>query len=603
MLCPAPKRNDFAATAAAVRHSYCIAVVRAKTPSWGGGCRGRRNRSVPPGNVPPALPPREDKATVDTAVRILIALVIAVFSLLPSASAATAEPTATSGQLFTETGPHPGEGYRIADDAGIPFWSEFQRLGGVSALGYPISRRFTLDGFVSQATQRAILQWRPNQGRVALVNILDRLHDAGLDDLLAASYATPRPLPEGFDTGKSPSQVVLDRLALLDVDPALRAAYFAVPNPLERFGLPTSRVTDMGNHFAVRLQRTVLQHWKIDVPWARAGTVTPANAGDLARLAGLIPAAALVPEPAGAEAAPSAAAALDAIRQATVQVISSPAGQGTGFILRADGFIVTANHVVAGASGYTVVLPDGRRVSAELVGRDVLLDVAVLKVAAGNLAVASLGDSATLVPGDTVVALGHGAPRPAVLQTAQGKVIALSAGDGPGGTHRPGDFILSDVPLAPGFSGGPLVDTGGRVVGMNTAVISAGRGPNRTQQSLSVAVNAILPVATQIVAEGTVRPVSLGVTAADLTLDMARGYNLPVEGGALVVDVESGSPAAAADLQAGDVITGIAGVPVAGAADLGAAMDRHVPGDSLALDVLANDGERRTASVVLAAAT
>src|SRR5581483_6560851 len=96
---------------------------------------------------------------------------------------------------------------RVSDEGGIGMWSEFQRLGGVAALGYPISQRFMLDGYVSQATQKYILQWRPELGQATFVNVFDRLHDLGQDSALQSSYQIPPPLdPAVFDAGKSPDQ-------------------------------------------------------------------------------------------------------------------------------------------------------------------------------------------------------------------------------------------------------------------------------------------------------------------------------------------------------------------------------------------------------------
>lgn len=194
------------------------------------------------------------------------------------------------GRFFDETG-----GFTVSNAEGIPFWDEFRALGGVDALGYPVSRRFTLDGFTVQAFQKAILQWRPEVRRAYFVNVLDRLSQAGQDDWLLVHRMTPRPSDSSPDTGLAWERVVARRQAMLDIDPTLRSAYFAVPNSIDRYGLPVS-AADVGNAIVVRCQRAVLQRWKTDVPWARAGQVTIANAGDLAKEAGLLPSAAVVSE-------------------------------------------------------------------------------------------------------------------------------------------------------------------------------------------------------------------------------------------------------------------------------------------------------------------
>ena len=186
-------------------------------------------------------------------------------------------------------------GYWVSNQGGVRFWDEFRRLGGVDQLGYPASRRFQWDGFTVQVFQKAILQWRPEVGQAYFVNVLDRLSAAGKDDWLLSARMTPRPSDPSADTGLPWPSVVARRQAMLDADPAIRAAYFADPDPVARFGLPVSQA-DMGNAYVVRCQRAVLQRWKEDVPWAKAGQVTIANGGDIAKEAGILPAEALAPE-------------------------------------------------------------------------------------------------------------------------------------------------------------------------------------------------------------------------------------------------------------------------------------------------------------------
>ncbi len=198
-----------------------------------------------------------------------------------------AQTAAATSQYFTQTG-----GYTVADDAQASFLTEFNRLGGVAELGYPVSRRFSLDGFVVQAFQKAILQWRPDTGQATFVNVLDRLHDAGDDDWLAGHQMTPPPADSSADTGLAWSDVVARHQAFLAANSALQAAYFAADDPVARYGLPISPVTDEGAALVIRCQRAVLQLWKQDEPWASAGQVTVANGGDLAKQAGLIPASA-----------------------------------------------------------------------------------------------------------------------------------------------------------------------------------------------------------------------------------------------------------------------------------------------------------------------
>lgn len=212
-----------------------------------------------------------------------------------------------NGHFFSQTGAGTGKGFTVTDEAGVPFWSEFQRLGGVQAVGYPISQRFAWDGFVDQAFQRVIFQWRPETGSVAFVNTFDLMSAAGLDDFLLTVRQVPR--PGAFNEGGKPfDQITAERLALLDANPAIRAAFFrAVGDPVQFNGLPTSTVIDMGIVLVLRAQRVVFQQWKVDVPWASAGQVTVANGGDIAKEAGLLPdKSGLAPVDAPAPAAPFA---------------------------------------------------------------------------------------------------------------------------------------------------------------------------------------------------------------------------------------------------------------------------------------------------------
>jgi uncharacterized protein YkwD len=233
----------------------------------------------------------------------------ALATAAPAAGASLDQPI-QGGHFFSQTAGRDGRaGFRVTNEGGIRFWDEFQRLGGVEALGYPISRRFAWKGFTVQLMQKGVLQWRPESGQAWLTNVFDELHEADKDGWLQAARSTPRPLDPSFDGGRDWSAVVRGRQALLEASPPLKSAYFGAADPLTFFGLPTSRVEDMGNHIAVRLQRAVIQQWKQDVPWAKAGQVTIANGADIAKEAGLFPAEVARPEtPEGADA-PGAAPA------------------------------------------------------------------------------------------------------------------------------------------------------------------------------------------------------------------------------------------------------------------------------------------------------
>lgn len=186
-----------------------------------------------------------------------------------------------SGHFFTQTGAGQG-GFAVVDDPQAKFWTEFQRLGGVDTVGYPISQRYERDTFLTQAFQKLILQWHPETGSFAVVNVFDEMSKAGLDAALLEKYQTPKPI-ENFDApGATWPQIVSARQALLDANPAIKARYFSAADPLTVFGLPVSKVEDMGSHYALRTQRAVFQQWKQDMPFAKAGEVTIANGGDIA---------------------------------------------------------------------------------------------------------------------------------------------------------------------------------------------------------------------------------------------------------------------------------------------------------------------------------
>jgi hypothetical protein len=191
------------------------------------------------------------------------------------------------GRFFTQANGQPlgasNKGFAVTDAGGIGFWSAYQGYGGPAALGYPISHRFHWRGRLVQLTQRALLQWWPETSEARLANLLDDLHDAGLDDRLQQERLIPRQMPNDTEAGLTFQQVAARRLALLDADPAIRKRYFESPDPLQEFGLPTSPVVDLGPVAVVRTQRGALQRWKNAMPWARPGEVTVVHAGDLAR--------------------------------------------------------------------------------------------------------------------------------------------------------------------------------------------------------------------------------------------------------------------------------------------------------------------------------
>jgi hypothetical protein len=195
-------------------------------------------------------------------------------------------------------------GYAVVDDGEASFWSEYQRYGGVEQLGYPISGRFMYGGYLTQAFQKLVLQWHPEDSSAVPVNVFDELHLHGSDAWLETDQQIPRPpasivaaaaaIPaDGDPSADSP-------LSLLDGYPELQQFYANQPDGLDFFGMPVA-IADNGNVVSVRLQRATFQLWRLDTLWAAAGTIVVGNAGDLAKEAGLWPREATIPGPAAQE--------------------------------------------------------------------------------------------------------------------------------------------------------------------------------------------------------------------------------------------------------------------------------------------------------------
>jgi serine protease Do len=225
-------------------------------------------------------------------------------------------------------------------------------------------------------------------------------------------------------------------------------------------------------------------------------------------------------------------------------------GAGSGFIISKDGLIVTNNHVVEGAKEVTVTLANKEEYPAKVVGRDPKTDIALLKIQPkGTLPVAGLGDSDRLRVGEWVVAVGNpfglSNTVTAGIVSAKGRVIGAGPYD---------DFIQTDASINPGNSGGPLFNLQGEVVGINTAIIPNGQGIG-----FAVPVNLVKNLLPQLEAKGEVTRGYLGVSVQEVTPELAKSLNLKDKKGALVADVTKTSPAEAAGLKRGDVITGFDG--------------------------------------------
>ena len=273
---------------------------------------------------------------------------------------------------------------------------------------------------------------------------------------------------------------------------------------------------------------------------------------------------------------------------------------GSGFVVSTDGYILTNNHVVDGASEVTVRLLDRREYKAKVVGRDPNTDVAVLKIDAKGLTAAPLGNSDAARVGEWVLAVGNPLGENLTFTVTQGIISAKGRALAlPGQSqHTIQDFIQTDAAINPGNSGGPLVNVRGEVVGINSAIESP-TGYN-AGYGFAVPINLARSVMGQIIKSGKVDRVALGIAVRDASADDASYVGLDEIRGVLVQDFgDASSPARKAGIQAGDVIIGIDGKRVDYVAQLQEAIAFRSPGDVATVEVARKGGKRVTVRVPL----
>ncbi len=265
-------------------------------------------------------------------------------------------------------------------------------------------------------------------------------------------------------------------------------------------------------------------------------------------------------------------------------------GTGSGFIISADGRILTNAHVVDGADTVTVTLKDGRTLQGKVLGKDELTDVAVIKVQAQNLPFVALGNSDQLQPGEWAIAIGN----PLGLDNTVTTGIISATGRSSnliGAPDKRVEYIQTDAAINPGNSGGPLLNSRGEVIAMNTAIIQGAQG-----LGFAIPINTVQRISSQLIATGKVEHPYLGIQMVGLTPQLKQninsdpniGLNVDEDKGVLVVKVVPNSPAAKAGIRAGDVIQKLGGQTVTDASSVQKAVENSQVGGDLRMELRRN---------------
>ena len=281
-----------------------------------------------------------------------------------------------------------------------------------------------------------------------------------------------------------------------------------------------------------------------------------------------------------------------AVTPSVVSIVVPNYGSGSGAIIRPDGMILTNAHVVGNAETVQVGLADGRTLNGRVLGRDAALDVAVVRVSAGNLPAAALGNSDQLQVGQTAIAIGNPLGLERTVTAGVVSAVNRSARDLGGES-----FIQTDAAISPGNSGGPLVDSRGRVIGINSAEL-LGQGVQGL--AFAIPINLAMEMANQVLATGRyVRPF-VGITYGDIDENLAARFQLPVRRGIIVTGVQRGSPADRAGLRPQDIVTRADDAPITMGGDLRRILRGHRPGDTIRLTLVRPpNGQRAVVAVQL----
>jgi S1-C subfamily serine protease len=269
-------------------------------------------------------------------------------------------------------------------------------------------------------------------------------------------------------------------------------------------------------------------------------------------------------------------------------------GLGSGVIYRNDGYIITNNHVVEGASELSVAFADGTTERAEVVGRDPDTEIAVIRVDRNDLPAASFNESEELLVGQLAVAIGS----PSGFEsTVSAGVISGLGREFPeeftGGTLERSlvDLIQTDAAISPGNSGGALVNRDGEIIGINVAYLPPAE-TGAVNIGFAIPSDTAVSVADQLIETGEVSSAYLGIFTTDLSPEDAERFDLPVDSGAIVREVEPGNAAAEAGVMRGDIIVALGDTPIESSGDLLGALRDYQPDDTVDLTVVRDGGEQ-----------